>query len=69
MLEDQWSAEMPAAIELESTPFYPQDDYQCGPAALATLLGAAGRPSSPEALVDEVYIPARRGSLEPEMIA
>lgn len=69
LLEDQWPAEMPAAIELESTPFYPQDDYQCGPAALATLLGAAGRPSSPEALVDEVYIPARRGSLQPEIIA
>ena len=69
LLQDQWPAAAPAAVELESTPFYPQDDYQCGPAALATLLGAAGRPSSPEALVDEVYIPARRGSLQPEMVA
>ncbi|MGD8978056.1 MAG: PA2778 family cysteine peptidase [Gammaproteobacteria bacterium] len=69
LLQDQWPANAPATVELVSTPFFPQDDYQCGPAALATLLGAAGRPSSPEALVDEVYIPARQGSLQPEMIA
>ena len=26
------------SIELDATPFFPQEDYQCGPAALATLL-------------------------------
>ena len=59
----------PASIELESTPFHPQTSYQCGPAALATVLGAAGLTVSPAALADEVYLPGRQGSLQPELAA
>jgi len=59
----------PRAIELASTPFFPQDDYQCGPAALATLLVASGVDVGPDALVPEVYLPGRRGSLSLELIA
>lgn len=59
----------PAAIELESTPFHPQTSYQCGPAALATVLGAAGLAVSPAALADEVYLPGREGSLQAELAA
>lgn len=50
-------------------PFFPQDDYQCGPAALAGVLGAAGRPVTPEELVPQVFIPERRGSLQLELLA
>lgn len=60
---------LPERVELTTTPFFPQEDYQCGPAALATLLGASGVEASPAALVDEVYIPARRGSLQTELLA
>ncbi len=56
-------------IELEKTPFFPQEDYQCGPAALATVLVHAGVEATPEALVPQVYIPERRGSLQAEMLA
>jgi hypothetical protein len=56
-------------VDLESTPFFPQDKYQCGPAALAAVLGAAGATVTPEALVPLVYLPARRGSLQVEMQA
>jgi tetratricopeptide (TPR) repeat protein len=59
----------PESVELSATPFYPQTDHQCGPAALATVLGAAGRSVSPDALADEVYLPGRRGSLQPELSA
>lgn len=59
----------PQRIELVDTPFFPQSEYQCGPAALATLLGSAGLDVQPNELVGEVYIPARRGSLQAEMIA
>jgi tetratricopeptide (TPR) repeat protein len=59
----------PAALELEATPFFPQERYQCGPAALATVLSASGVPVQPAALVDEVYIPGREGSLQAELIA
>ena len=32
-------------------PFFPQKRYQCGPAALATALGASGRSVTPDALI------------------
>lgn len=61
--------ELPQKIELEQTPFYPQQRYQCGPAALATVLESSGVAISPEALVPEVYLPEREGSLQLEIIA
>lgn len=57
------------AVELERTPFFPQSQYQCGPAALATVLAAAGAEVTAESLVPEVYLPGRRGSLQPELVA
>jgi tetratricopeptide (TPR) repeat protein len=56
-------------IELERTPFYPQEDYQCGPAALAAVLAQAGSETTPQALVAQVYVPERKGSLQAEMVA
>jgi len=64
-----WPADAPPAVELANVPFHPQDEYQCGPAALATLLGASGIEVAPDDLVAEVYIPARKGSLQTELLA
>lgn len=50
-------------------PFHPQTDYQCGPAALATVLGASGAEVAPEALASQVYLPGRKGSLQVELVA
>jgi hypothetical protein len=58
-----------ASVELDAVPFFPQDRYQCGPAALATVLSATGLPVSAEDLVDAVYLPGRRGSLQAELAA
>lgn len=58
-----------ARVELADTPFFPQTRYQCGPAALATVLRASGVPIAPEALVPHIYIPERKGSLQSEIIA
>lgn len=60
---------LPEKVELVETPFFAQDDYQCGPAALATVLRASGVDTTPEALVSEVYLPGRQGSLQTELIA
>nr|WP_211163328.1 PA2778 family cysteine peptidase [Aromatoleum diolicum] len=60
---------LPQRAERTDAPFHPQEVYQCGPAALATALGSAGIRRSPEELTNEVYIPARQGSLQPEMLA
>lgn len=62
-------ASLPLAVELVDTPFYPQLEYQCGPAALATLLEFKGAKTSLEELSREIYIPARKGSLQIEMTA
>jgi tetratricopeptide (TPR) repeat protein len=68
-LRTGWPAGVPQSAEIESVPFFPQDEYQCGPAALATLLAASGIDVTPEPLVDQVWIPARKGSLQLEMLA
>ena len=55
--------------ELQSTPFFAQTAYQCGPAALATALSAAGFPADPALLGEQIFLPARTGTLQVEMIA
>lgn len=57
------------AVELADTPFFPQRAYQCGPAALATVLVANGVQIAPDELTPQIYLPSRRGSLQPELIA
>ena len=61
--------EVPEIAELKSVPFFAQTEYQCGPAALAMALNAAGANVTPEQLVPEVYLPERKGSLQVEMLA
>lgn len=62
-------AALPPQIELATVPFFPQEEYQCGPAALATALVNGGVATSPAALVPQVYLPGREGSLQTEMLA
>lgn len=60
---------LPPSVELKAVPFYAQDEYECGPAALAMALGAAGVGATLDELVNEVYLPGRKGSLQVEMLA
>jgi hypothetical protein len=53
--------------ELTATPFFPQEDYQCGPAALATVLTVDGIEVSPGELTPQIYLPERQGSLQIEL--
>jgi len=62
-------AELPPRVELADTPFFPQERYQCGPAALATVLNVRGVAVTPDELAPQVYLPAREGSLQAEIIA
>jgi tetratricopeptide (TPR) repeat protein len=67
-----WSPSPPLAaspVELASTAFHPQDDYHCGPAALATVLNASGVAVSPDDLAGGLYLPDRRGTLQIELVA
>lgn len=65
----QAPAGLPASTLIDDLPFFAQDDYQCGPAALATVLQHSGVPLTPEALVPLVYVPQRKGSFQIEMSA
>lgn len=55
--------------ELVDVPFHPQQQYQCGPAALSTMLEYSGVEVTPDALVSQVYVPQRQGSFQVEMLA
>ena len=57
------------SAEIARAPFFPQEDYQCGPAALATVLGHSGLEVTPVELAPQVYLPQRKGSLQIELIA
>ena len=59
--------DLPPAVELSQTPFFPQTEHQCGPAALATVLQPHHVDVSPQTLSSQLYIPGRKGSLQVEM--
>lgn len=67
-LLDQRPADLPARAERAEVPFFAQTRDHCGPAALATVLADAGLPADPEKLGDAVFLPARGGTLQLEML-
>jgi tetratricopeptide (TPR) repeat protein len=60
---------LPSQAELTQVPFFAQDRYQCGPAALATVLQSTGLTVTPQELTSEVYLPGRQGALQVELVA
>lgn len=68
-LRDHRPANLPDRVELADIDLVPQDEYQCGPAALAMALANAGARVPLAQLIDEVYLPGRQGSLQADMLA
>lgn len=68
-LQQTIPAPLSSPVNLTDVAFFPQDAYQCGPAALATVLTYSAVQVTPDELVSQVYIPARQGSLQIEMLA
>ena len=60
--------DLPPRVELTEVPFYRQDDFLCGPAALAMVFNAAGARADVESITPLVYLPGRQGSLQAEML-
>ena len=58
----------PAAARIDGVPFFPQDELQCGPAALAMVLNWSGVAVQPAELTPEVFTPGRKGSLQSALI-
>jgi len=59
---------VPSKAMVEDVPFYPQDELQCGPAALAMVLNWSGVSILPSELSSEVYSPGLQGSLQSSII-
>ena len=55
--------------ELTSTPFFPQLDYYCGPAALAAVVNYRDIAVQPDDIAPLIYVPDLKGSLQEEVIA
>ncbi|MGK7295827.1 MAG: PA2778 family cysteine peptidase [Candidatus Wenzhouxiangella sp. M2_3B_020] len=58
-----------SSVYLEDTPFHPQLENHCGPAALMTVLEASGVHPEYQAVADRVFVPGLEGSLQVEMMA
>ncbi|MEW6706637.1 MAG: PA2778 family cysteine peptidase [Pseudomonadota bacterium] len=63
------AAGLPASAERREVPFFPQTPHHCGPAALATVLTHAGFGADVDTLAAQVFLPARQGTLQTEMLA
>jgi hypothetical protein len=60
---------MPVSVTITSVPFYPQQAYQCGPAALAMVLSWSQAKVTPQDLVPLLFTPARHGTMQPALIS
>ena len=61
--------DIPPRVELSEVPFFPQQKYHCGPAALASVMNYRGVEVLPDQLADLVYVPDLKGSLQVEIVA
>lgn len=55
--------------ELVDTPFFPQTQYYCGPAALATIMQSMDIPVQPDDLAPMIFTPGLKGTLQVELVA
>src|SRR3989304_6829294 len=62
-----FSVETPASSYVRDVPFYPGEEYQCGPAVLASVLNYHGYDIKPEDISKEIYLQNIRGTLNIDM--
>jgi tetratricopeptide (TPR) repeat protein len=67
--ESRFDASAIISTELVDVPFFPQTRFQCGPAALATILAYEGLDVDADTLARSVYIKGLKGSLQAELLA
>jgi hypothetical protein len=53
------AADLPPQAEVAQVPFFPQEDYYCGPASLAMVLAWTGLDVTQDQIAPEVYTPGR----------
>lgn len=68
-LREQMPSGLRPRMELREVPFIAQMPLHCGPASLAMVLQHLGRDVNADQLADAVFLPARGGTLQAEMLA
>lgn len=61
-------AAAPDAGIVLSVPFFPQEEYQCGPAALASVFAYWGLPADPGIITEAIYLPNLKGTLSLDLL-
>ena len=61
-------AGLPDHASVAHVPFFSDDRNYCGPASLASVLAFAGVPTTPQALIPQVYTPGLEGGLQFDML-
>lgn len=60
---------LPLRANVSDVPFFPQEDFYCGPAALATVLNWSGLSTDPETVAAHIYTPSLQGTLQKDILA
>ncbi len=61
--------DIPPQVELTEVPFFPQQEYHCGPASLASIITYRGIAVEPDQIARLIYVPELKGSLQIEVVA
>lgn len=57
-----------SGLYIEGVPFFPQDEYMCGPAALASVIGYYGSSAGMKDVAAEVYSEKLKGTLPMDLL-
>ncbi len=68
-LRQQGLSSLPPSHTISSVPFYPQQQYFCGPTTLSEVFAFYGVNAAPEDIAPKLFIPDKEGSLQLEMVS
>lgn len=66
---DSFRPQFAPSIHLSGIPLYPQEELQCGPASLASVLSFWGQPVTPEEIAAQIYSSRLQGTFPLDMAA
>ncbi|MDO6711312.1 PA2778 family cysteine peptidase [Aliiglaciecola sp. 2_MG-2023] len=61
--------DIPSQKNLDDVPFYPQQEFYCGPTTLSEVFAYYGEQVSAEDIAPKLFIPEKEGSLQLEMVS
>lgn len=68
-LRQEGLTSLPESHTIQSVPFFPQQQFYCGPTTLSEVFGYYGESTSPNDIAPKLFIPNKEGSLQLEMVS